>query len=80
MFYRHVAILFYIDIAKVDRDVTHVASVSKDVARVCLKYFVYFRRILQMFYLMLYMLQWLCCKYIFLNVSSVLVVCYNCFI
>ena len=40
--------MFYIDVAKVDRDVTHVAMVFSSV---CPKYFICFRRMLQVFHL-----------------------------
>jgi hypothetical protein len=41
--------VFHMNIAKVDRDVAYAASVSKVVASVCLKCFIYFKRILQAF-------------------------------
>jgi len=66
--------VFYIDVAKVDRDVAHVAMTNTHVARLCFKCFICFRRILQMFHLdvlkvhlVLHMLLWL-----YTHVSSVL--------
>jgi hypothetical protein len=43
--------VFYIDVAKVDRDVAHVAVVITYVSSVCSKCFIYFRRMLRVFYL-----------------------------
>ena len=40
--------VFYIDVAKVDRDVAHVAMMFSSV---CLKCFICFRRMMQVFYL-----------------------------
>ena len=40
--------MFYIDVAKVDQDVAHVAIVFSSV---CSKYFICFRRMLQVFHL-----------------------------
>ena len=40
--------MLYIDVAKVDQDVAHVAMVFSSV---CLKCFIYFKRMLHVFYL-----------------------------
>ena len=40
--------VFYIDVAKIDRDVAHVAMVFSSVGPKC---FIFFRRMLQVFYL-----------------------------
>jgi hypothetical protein len=71
--------LLYIDIAKVDRDVTHVVMGIYDISSVCSKGFICSRCMLQVFYLDIaytYMLQvyvssvFRCFVHMFASVSS----------
>jgi hypothetical protein len=66
--------VFYIDIAKVDRYIAHVAMVFSSVY---LKCFIYFRRMLKVFHLDV---AYTCMLQAYISsVSDVLYVCYKCF-
>jgi hypothetical protein len=64
-YFRGVLQVFYIDVAKVDWDVTYVAMAIMYVSSVCSKCFICFRHMLQVFHVAI--------AYIYVNVSSIFI-------